>query len=297
MLKGLLALKFCVLLLGLLLFWDAPVRAQSLVNPVQPQRFYQADNVLRILSQTQVVYLGEQHDSPADHRAQLDIVQALHRSKPQIAIALEMFQRPYQPFLDQYLAGQITETELRQRTEYDQRWGFPWENYAPILRYAKAHNLPLVALNTPAEITRKVAREGFSSLTREDQQWIPPVSEIRAAPAAYRQMLQEIYDQSHQGQGSSSSFENFFLAQVVWDETMAEAIADLLKTNPQRQVVVLAGQGHLVYGYGIPSRVSRRMAQPNFSQRIILLNPPPEIRRRDANQTPVADYFWLNLVE
>ena len=43
---------------------------------------------------------------------------------------------------------------------------------------------------------------------------------------------------------------------------MASAAAKWLAANPQRKLVVLAGNGHLRYKYGIPQRLYRRVAQP-----------------------------------
>ncbi|MGF1538593.1 MAG: ChaN family lipoprotein, partial [Elainellaceae cyanobacterium] len=67
-----------------------------------------------------VVYLGERHDSVQDHAAQLEIVLALYAENPDMAIALEMFQRPFQPVLDRYIAGEISEAELVAQSEYEQ---------------------------------------------------------------------------------------------------------------------------------------------------------------------------------
>ncbi|NJO42881.1 MAG: ChaN family lipoprotein [Cyanobacteria bacterium CRU_2_1] len=254
----------------------------SILNP---------ETVLNDLARANVVYLGETHENQADHAAQLQIIQELHQQNDRIAIAMEMFQRPYQPVLDQYLAGEITEDELRQQSEYDRRWGFPWEYYAPILQFAQINQIPVLALNTPTEVTQKVAQKGLENLTEADRQWIPPLVEIHIDNEAYRQMIREVYDQFHQGHGSSEGFENFFLAQVLWDETMAETIANFLQANPDYQVVVLVGQGHVVYDYGIPSRVDRRLTEvPNFAQRSVLLNPVNEARSEDE----IADYFWIS---
>ena len=245
--------------------------------------------VLQQLARSQVVYLGETHDSEADHQAQLEIIQALHQKNPKLAIAMEMFQRPFQSVVDRYLAGEITETQLKELTEYEKRWGFPWEFYAPILRFAKENKIPVIALNTPAEITRKVSRQGLESLTAEERRWIPPFSEIRTEPERYEQRLREIYDEMHQGKGNSERFEKFFLAQVLWDETMAEGVSQFLKANRDRQIIVLAGKGHIVYGDGIPSRVTRRIGT-DLKQAIVLLNPPAELQK-DAE---IADFFWKN---
>jgi uncharacterized iron-regulated protein len=80
-------------------------------------------------------------------------------------------------------------------------------------------------------------------------------------------------------------FERFFQAQVLWDETMADRIA---RSAPTAQVIVLAGQGHLIYGYGIPDRVARR--QPGIRQTVILLSPDPELAAIDVGGRSIGDY-------
>jgi uncharacterized iron-regulated protein len=270
---------------------DHPIGQFSVSSPTQSSLTPEA--VLQALSQADVVYLGETHDSAADHQAQLAIIQALQQQRPKLAIGLEMFQRPAQAVLDRYLAGQITEAQLIEQSQFKQRWGFSWEFYAPILRFAKAHQLPVIALNTPTEVTRKVARQGAANLSLTDRRFIPPISALDAGPPAYRQMIQQIFDEIHQGQGKSDRFDRFFLAQILWDETMAERVSQFLQTHRDFQVVVLAGQGHIVYGYGIPSRVARRMQGKSrdreFRQSLVLLNPSDELRQA---KPAAADYFW-----
>jgi uncharacterized iron-regulated protein len=284
--------QLCAWSLGLFFLCTTPACAQTpSTPPQQEQQQPTQQEILQELAKANVVYLGETHDSLEDHQAQLEILQALYQQNPKIAIAMEMFQRPYQGVLDQYLAGKITEAQLTEQTEYEERWGFPWEYYAPILRFAKANQLPVLALNTPAEVSRKVARNGLESLTANERKYIPPLSEIRTDDAEYRQMIQKAYEQhQHLGHGNSNSFERFFTAQVLWDETMADAIAQFLKANPDYQVVVLAGKGHIIYGYGIPSRVARRMNNPKFVQRSVLLSVP--VTAKNQRQKAMADYVW-----
>ena len=69
---------------------------------------------------------------------------------------------------------------------------------------------------------------------------------------------------------------------------MASEIANFVKVNPKHQVIAIAGQGHIVYGYGIPSRVIRRMKR-QFLQFSVLLSLPKEATN---NQQPIADYIW-----
>lgn len=247
--------------------------------------------ILQQLEKANVIYLGETHNDEADHQAQLKIIKALYQKNSKIAIGFEMFQRPYQTYLDQYLAGNLTEEELIEKSEYNQRWGFPWEYYAEIIRFGQQQQLPLLALNTPTEITRKVAQEGLKSLDESEKQYIPPIEEIKTDDVEYRQMLEEVYQQYHHGGlGNSQAFENFFLAQVLWDETMAEKVADFISKNPDYQVIVLVGEGHIAYDYGIPSRVKRRLNTNGFNQYSILFQSSDEDPISLSDN--IADFVW-----
>ncbi len=283
-------------LLGLFFMGIFPILAEQVptLSPTTINRSLnvssQAD-ILQELINADVIYLGETHDNIDDHQAQFKIIQALYQENSQVAIALEMFQRPYQDALNQYLAGEITEAELIQKSQYNQRWGYPWENYAKILRFAQQNNLPILALNTPTEVTRKVAQEGLDSLTPEEKQYIPPISEIQTEPDEYRQMLQEIYQQHHHsGKGNSAAFDNFFMAQVLWDETMAETIAKFIQASPDTQVIVLAGKGHIVYDYGIPSRVQRRLNNQKLVHQTVIFQSPQQ--QPLSTDRSIADFIW-----
>lgn len=297
--------RIWVSLIGAIFLWATPSCANSLVfaklpEPkilhLQQQAPKSVESFITTLAQADVVYLAEQHDRAEDHQAQLEILQRLHAKQPNLVVAMEMFQRPYQTALNRYLDSTLTETELLAQSEYEKRWGYPWEFYAPILRFAQRHNLPVVALNVPTEVTQKVARMGLAGLASEDYQWIAPLDSIQLGPASYRQRIRSIYDKMHQGHGNSTGFDNFFLTQVLWDETMAANIADTLRQSPQATVVVLAGQGHLFYRDGISLRVARRRQQSPHSrslkQIIIGLNPDPALGQKPE----IADYFWYSPV-
>jgi uncharacterized iron-regulated protein len=270
--------------------------APSYAQPQAQETVLRSDRrqLIQKIQTANIIYLGETHDSGTDHQAQLEIVQAIYAGKPRMAIALEMFQKPYQSALDSYLSGTLSETELLKQTQYQKRWGFDWGFYAPIMQFAKAKRLPVLALNTPTEITRKVARSGLDALVTEDFKWIPPLAEIELSSASYRKRILETYESFHQGKGNSDGFERFFQAQVLWDETMAAAIAQYWLKYPDRQIVVLVGQGHLLFGEGIPNRVARRIkavGRRDWKQVSVLLNPSEEIEKASPK---AADFFWFS---
>ena len=247
------------------------------------------DAILDELETADVVYLAEEHANAQDHLAQLRIASRLRERNPDIVIGLEMVQRPFQDVLDRYITGDVSEAELRQQIEYDARWGYGWKFYAPIFRFAKIYQIPLLALNTPTEITRRVARGGLGSLSDADFRYVPPVADIKTDNQAYRAQLEEVFAQ-HGGHGNSEAFENFFAAQVLWDETMAEKVAEHHLAQPRSQIIVLAGAGHIDNGYGIPERVARRVAEGSFEQRSVSLGRPEDDASADGSAP--TDFVW-----
>lgn len=174
--------------------------------------------VLPSLSEQRLVYIGETHDRYSHHLAQLEIIRYLHGVDPHLAIGVEFFQQPFQPQLDAYIAGQIDERELLISAQYFKRWGYDYRLYAPIVRYAREHGLPLLALSAPGELIDAV-REG----------------------------------------NGVQDFDRFLEVQLLWDEAMAERVADHVRRHPEHRLVILAGSGHVAFRSGIPRRVERRV--------------------------------------
>ena len=237
------------------------IRGTSLTN------LYPLETIARAVSLNRVIFLGEQHDRYEEHLAQLEIIKWLNEAGHRLAIGLEMFQRPFQRVLDAYIEGKLSEEEFLRQSEYFKRWGFNWKLYKPIIDYARKHRIPLVALNIRAEITDKVAKGGLKALSPEERALLPPLDKSNQA---YRAYLRQVYESHPENKREIKNFEAFYEAQLLWDEVMAESIARYLAQNPERQMVVLVGRAHVVYGYGVPSRVAKRGYQ---DYAIVLLSP------------------------
>src|SRR5204862_6204934 len=106
-------------------------------------------------------------------------------SRGPVALGMEMFFRPFQPFLDAYVTGEIDEATMLEKTEWKARWGFGWEMYAPMLRYCREHKLPYVALNAPKVVTRTVSQKGLDGLSAEQRATLPPLDMTDAAHRAF----------------------------------------------------------------------------------------------------------------
>ena len=61
--------------------------------------------VIKQIATKKIIYVGETHDRFSHHLVELEVIKALHRQGRTIAIGMEMFQRPAQRALDDYIAG------------------------------------------------------------------------------------------------------------------------------------------------------------------------------------------------
>jgi uncharacterized iron-regulated protein len=233
------------------------------------------DEMLEDLARARVVYVGERHPSAAHHRAQLRVIEALHARDRDLAVGMEMFDRSYQPVLDRWSAGELDEAEFLRRTHWYANWRFDYALYRPILDYVKANRLRLVALNLPSDIPRKIRVGGIGHLSDYEKSFLP--GRVDTANAAHRAFLQEVFREHD----LRSDFEDFYLAQCVWEDVMAESIARALGTG---RMVVLAGNGHIQFKYGIPDRAFERTGAPF---RTVFLASPGE-----ETAPGIADYVW-----
>ncbi len=241
---------------------------------VTQEGFYTFNQMIDFLKDKKVIYIGEHHTKYEHHAIQYQIIKALKDRGVDIAIGMEMFGRDFQKYLDDYIDGKISETQFLRKTKYFTQWRYDYHLYKPILKFARENKIPVVALNLDLKLIEKVARKGIDSLTEEEKRKLP--KEIDFSNLEYKNYLFRIYKMhSH---GDLKKFINFYQSQLLWDETMAETSANYIKKHPKKTLIVLAGNGHLAYGYGIPDRVKRRV---NVKRAIILQGEQPEKEKGD----------------
>lgn len=237
------------------------------------------DEMIDDLAGARIVYLGEQHRRVAHHRIQLRIIKALHERHPDLKVGMEMFSRPYQPVLDEWSAGTLTREDFLKRSHWYANWKYDYELYASILRYIRENRIPLVALNIPFHIPPKIAVGGIETLLPDDRKYLP--REIETGDPDHRAYIEEIYKVHRPMLRGRDDFEDFYMAQNVWEDIMAESIARNLGDGP---MVAIAGNGHIVRRFGVPARAFVRTGEP---YRTVLPDPG------NVPETPaVGDYIW-----
>lgn len=214
------------------------------------------EDMMGRLSRASVVYIGEIHTSPEDHGAQLSILRRLATGGGCIEMGMEMFPRTAQPVLDRYVGGEMTEEQFLKEVHWDQVWGFPYRLYRPLIDFARENHIRILGLNAPQNVIRKIAHEGLASLTPEERAQV--ARDFHLDDPKNRARILEEYN-AH-GKHEIKDFESFFAAQLGWEETMAETIADRLnQTGGQCRIVVILGKGHISEQLGVPYLTAMRV--------------------------------------
>lgn len=258
--------------------------AEGEVTALGPTGFISESTLVDELGKASLVCLGEQHDNVVHHAQQRRLASALvehaRAAGRPVALGLEMFSLPTQPSLDAFTRGEIDEDTLLERTDYARRWGFDFGFYRDTIQVFASRHAPLLALNAPREWTKAVAKAGPTALEElgaelraEDLALDDPEHQHFFAsamgafhPGQHGKTHAETSPnaaEAHRAHGSPAidwAKEPFYVAQVVWDETMAKTAAQWVAQEPSGLVVVLAGAGHC-HRSAIPRRFERRLPQ------------------------------------
>ena len=205
------------------------------------------------LAAADVVFVGEQHTDLAAHAFELAVLTGLQaRVGPRLTLGLEMFERDVQPMLDDYLHGKTTEAAFLKTSR-------PWSNYTadyhPLVEFARAHAVPVLASNVPQTLATAVGRRGLPALSEfPPAQYAPDVQTPHDSAFTRFQAVMQDMGGAHGGM-DAATIARFYDAQCLRDATMAASITRRLQAAPNTLLLHINGQFHSDYGEGIPRRV------------------------------------------
>jgi uncharacterized iron-regulated protein len=236
------------------------------------------------LSGARAICVGESHKNPHHHWAQLHVIDQVGGRLGIWALGMEMFQKPVQGVLDDYRVGAIDEEAMLSRTGWEDRWGYDFALYRPMVKLARVRKMDLLALNAPQEVTKKVAKGGLEALTPAERAGVP---ELDLKNEAHRSYFKDAMEGHEMPNGD---YEKFYTAQVIWDETMADTAWRWLAGSPDRHVVILAGSGHC-HDSAIPGRIRRRGADKVVSVHPVIDDGQGNVA--DLLAEPQNDYLFV----
>ena len=250
--------------------------------------FSDFESMLADLARADAVFVGEQHGDPNTHRLELAVVEGLTRRGVRVIVAMEMFERDVQAAVSQYAAGTMAEEQFLKESR-------PWPRYAtdyrPIIEFAKAHRLPIVASNIPRRIASTVGKTGMTAIDGlgADRAFAAREMHCPTSGAYYDRFTAAMGN--HAGAGS-----NFYFAQCVKDETMGESVADAFKTTTGRVTIVhVNGAFHSDFGGGAAESARRRMPGRRIAVVTVLPVADLDTLKPEGDDLDRADYLLYTL--
>jgi hypothetical protein len=149
------------------------------------------EKMLEAASEADIVLFGEYHTNPMSHWLQLELTTDLFEEKGDaLILGAEMFEADNQLIMDEYLAGQITETKFEEEARL---WKNYKTDYKPLVLVAREHELTFVATNIPRRYANMVYKRGvvsLDSLSDEALRYIAPLPlEYDITLNCYKQLM------------------------------------------------------------------------------------------------------------
>lgn len=239
------------------------------------------------LTKYDVVFFGEYHDQGEIHKAELDLLQALHKTKGEkLALSMEMFEVDNQAKLDSFLAGSLSEENFLATSR-------PWPNYktdyAPLVNFAKEHNMPVVAANVPRFLAAHVAKNNASTagIEAQYQQWLP--KRTYASEGAYKD---KFYAQMNSPEAPMkmppARLAAVYAAQCLKDDKMAESMAAFSDAHKKMQLLHINGCFHSDGHLGTAQKLEA--LRPEL--KVAVITP---LERRQKGTEPAGDFVvWFD---
>jgi len=276
----------------------APTFTEWQILDAKAGRMVGFEDMMADLLTADVIYIGEEHSHRSHIEAALRILQGLVDRNRRPALALEMFGWDGQTGLDHYLASpDMAPDQFLQEAHWKENWGGPYTDYAPLIDFARSRHLPVLALNPPKPLVRRVAKEGLlRALTDPEMLRWQMRGEVLSDDPAYREVMVSQLRACHSGL-SEEAYQRMYEAAMFRDEGMAKTLSEHLSHRAPGvgPVVSYTGGGHIQYQLPVPSRVLRRLNGAVRQTTVYLTSYEP--KRQDEIrmlvQQSIADYVWL----
>lgn len=263
----------------------------TVFNPAAKTRL-RSEAFADMIAESDVVYVGESHDQKFAHLAQLEALKILaFAKKNKVIVGFEMLNSGLQPVLEKYAAGKISEKEFLDSADWKKEWGFDFGLYKPLFDYIRKNKLKAAALNVPRATIKKIARGGMGALSPEEKKAMPKKVEINHDPL-YIAYLRSTYG----GHGDNPmakviTWDNYLLSMAAWNEGMADSAVKAMKKHKGHAMLVIAGNGHVVYNAGIPFSIRNRV--PGLKHLSVYTEDIEKAEAFREEPSPLADLVWF----
>ena len=243
------------------------------------------------------VLLGEIHVNPEHHALQADVIRHLAANGPGPAVVFEMLEADQQAHIDDARRDRGVEAATIADVTGFRDSGWDWALYGPLIETTLDLDLPLVAGNAPRDRVRAAATGQADGLTDTERRRLG-LDQPLPGPAG--EALLDKLVEGHCGHLPPGMAPGLIAAQRLRDATMTDGMLrarDAGAGGLPRQVVLIAGSGHVRRDFGVPLYLLER--SPETTPLAISLtevvhgeNEPAAYLPAAAGE-PVFDVLWF----
>ncbi|WP_424939191.1 ChaN family lipoprotein [Aliiroseovarius sp. S253] len=209
-----------------------------LVSPACAQQAALTLEDLSRLKTADVVIVGEVHDNPTHHAAQVQIVQAIVPS----ALVIEM------------LGQEDAEKLAADPAGFADRWAETgWPDFQMYLPVFQAHDGPVIGAAVPRDVARATYADGVEAHFQGDA---VAYGLTEALPEDQHEQRVELQFQAHCEAMPREMMGGMIEVQRLRDATLAAGVVQAV-TDTGGPVVVITGNGHARKDWGVPAYLAR----------------------------------------
>ena len=215
------------------------------------------------LADIDLIAFGELHGHSVGSRYEFELLKLLASQDRPLALALEFFEADQQRSLDLYLAGELDEATFLEATKRSKAYA---DTHRPLIEFCKAQGIAVIAANAPRALVTAYRKSGLEypdylqSLSETERAWmpkhsVPPQDEHR--------------DRFMRAMAGMEHGESFFKSMALWNDAMAESIANFRSAHPDHRVFYIVGSFHVDKHLGTITQYTQR--RPDDRVRVLTM--------------------------
>ena len=256
--------------LRLILTLSAAWLLTACAAPARPLSAYEQARLAALLP-ADALLVGEQHDAPEHQQLQRQIVDWLAARGDLAALAMEMAERPR---TTAGLPRDASESAVRAALAWDEA-GWPWATYGPVVMAAVRAGVPVRGANLP----RADMRRAMADTTLD----------ARLPPAMLAEQESRIRE-GHCHALPESQIRPMTRIQIARDIAMAQTLTEA--ANHGKTVLLVAGNGHVQRGLGVPQHLPAGFESKVLSVQARQAQAAMNTEASDTPRRAGADLVW-----
>ena len=221
------------------------------------------EQLLDAMTNSDVIYLGENHDNTHHHRIQLDIIRALVDRGLRPSIGFEFFSRHQTSHLIRHQrspesfhnpdSNHSAEKLLRIQLGWSENRDEDWAHLYPIVELARAHKLPVFGADLSSVLRKQLTKYGYAGLSPIEKLLVP---ETEFYDDAYQELMYQRFTQAHCGWRDDNYLQKLYATWLARNEAMAQSIVAIHDNYSPQPVVMILGAGHTEYNMAVYERAA-----------------------------------------